>query len=168
MYTRLTGSTEIGIYSGHKTNRDNNHKLMKHIATLLIGASMTCALHAQSTPAGIKSVNEYVAVSRVQLFACKLKMQVALTRFAGSKPEDDPTECVKNAKTIAKEDFSAALNALTKESAKTALKEFHVSFITALDGIEPGPGERKISYEVRQQQLDQKFTEARVRLEVEL
>jgi hypothetical protein len=43
----------------------------------------------------------------------------------------------------------------------------HVAFISALEGIRPDLDERKINYEVRQQALETKLSEAWARFEVE-
>jgi hypothetical protein len=77
------------------------------------------------------------------------------------------TGCIEDGKKDAKQNLESALKSLKKPKAKEALKSYHVAFVTAIDGINPGMDERKISYEQRQQSLDGKLTEAWARFEVE-
>jgi hypothetical protein len=67
----------------------------------------------------------------------------------------------------AKANLDRALRTVKKAKAQEALKSYHVAFITALEGVTPGREERKLSYEQRQQALEDKLTEAWARFEVE-
>lgn len=76
-------------------------------------------------------------------------------------------ECKIDAEAESKTNLNEALLVIKKQSAKDALKNYHITFITALRGIEAGIGERTFAYDQRQQALSDKMNEAQARFEME-
>jgi len=86
---------------------------------------------------------------------------------SSAKPDEDWRGCIATGKSTAKKDLALALKAAKNAKSKDALRNIQVAFFTALDGISPGFEERKISYEQRQQALNDKVNEAMTRFDVE-
>lgn len=136
-------------------------------AALLIVAN-SCAAQAQDSLARYRTVIDEVRTE------CSFIMTRAIAeREMNYVP--DPKEanlfpdCVRDGRAKAKAALDDALKPLQKKpKAQEALKTAHVAFLSALDGIAPGQGERKLNYERRQQELRGKVTEALARLEIEM
>lgn len=101
---------------------------------------------------------------------CQATFSLANARAAGGAdpgPDGDYRTCIDSGKKSSKADLAAALKSMKKPKAQEALKTFHVAFIAAIEGIVPGPVEKKTNYEQRRQSLSGKLTEAWARFEVE-
>lgn len=134
-------------------------KPITFLASLLIATSSLAAEGPdKSTP-----VERYHGHTSVSLFLCKVTQSAALVTGDTQKS----VSCIKDAKAEAKQNFDKALRTLRKPKARDALKSYHVAYVTALEGMALGFEERKISYEQRQQALEDKLTEAWARFEVE-
>jgi hypothetical protein len=115
-------------------------------------------------------LERYRGDTQFALVMCKLSLRVALAVAAGGGQQDDKSDyasCIRKSKASAKSSLDMALRTVKKPKAQDALKSYHVAFSTAVEGIRPGPDERKISYEQRQQSLEEKVTEAWARFEIE-
>lgn len=75
--------------------------------------------------------------------------------------------CIEEHAQKAKAALTPALESQPKEAAQKALKLYHVAFVTALKGIEPGTTERQFSYDARQQGLKDKLNQAWELFEIE-
>lgn len=84
----------------------------------------------------------------------------------GSAAQDVST-CIEKSERSARERLAAALTTVPGDEGKKALKAYHVTYVTALRGIDPGPGERQLSYDKRQQSLREKMTAAWAAFELE-
>lgn len=95
------------------------------------------------------------------------KHVAATGRSAASAADTDVGQCIEGNSSKAKDKLASALESLKTEDAKKALKAYHVAFVTALRGIDPGSAERQISYDQRQQALRDKVNEAWAAFELE-
>jgi hypothetical protein len=101
---------------------------------------------------------------------CKATLDLALARGDLYRPQDDRSDvqgCIGKGKKEAKTSFNKALRTIRKPAAKEALKNYHVAFVTALEGILPGTKEPSFVYEQRQQALKSKLAEAWAKFELE-
>jgi hypothetical protein len=115
-------------------------------------------------------LERYEADTRFTLYMCKMTLKLALAKSELGKEQDEQSDwsaCIRNGKATAKASFEKALPTVKKAKAKEALKSYQVAFLAAADGIAPGPEERRISYDQRQQMLEGRVTEAWARFEVE-
>lgn len=101
------------------------------------------------------------------LAQAKGKYAAATGRAADTDADSDIGQCIERNAAKAKEKLAPALDTLKTEDAKKALKAYHVAFVTALRGIDPGSAERQISYDQRQQALRDKVNEAWAAFEIE-
>ena len=86
------------------------------------------------------------------------------------RPQDNSSDvqgCISKGKTEAKTSFNKALRTIRKPAAKEALKNYHVAFVTALEGLLPGTQEPKFVYEQRQQTLKSRLAETWAKYELE-
>jgi serine/threonine-protein kinase RIO1 len=90
-----------------------------------------------------------------------------LAQTGSSDSDGDYAGCIKKGKEAAKVSLDKALRTIRKPKAQEALKSYHIAFVTALQGINPGSNERRMDYERRQQMLKDKAAEAWARFEVE-
>lgn len=144
--------------------------VMKPFTTILASILIvTCSLAAEE-PDKRTPLERYQGDGQYSLLMCKMTLRLALARAEGSEAQDeksDYAECIERGKATAKQNLVKALRTLKKPKAQDSLKSYHVAFVTALEGIRPGVSERKISYEQRQQALEEKLTEAWARFEIE-
>lgn len=101
---------------------------------------------------------------------CEGALSLALARKDLYRPQDSSSDvrgCISKGKAAAKASFDKALRTVRKPAAKEALKNYHVAFVTALEGITPGTEEPKFVYEQRQQALKSRLKETWARFELE-
>lgn len=111
--------------------------------------------------------DNYRTVTQVLLARCSLMHRVIADGLVSASDErGNYADCISKGVIESKATLQPALATLKTESAKEALKAYHVAFITALEGINPGLDERRISYEQRQQALSDKVTEAWTRFDI--
>jgi hypothetical protein len=115
-------------------------------------------------------LERYRGDTQFALMMCKISLRLALAVAAGGGQQDNKSDyasCITENKASAKLTLDKALRTVKKSKAQEALKSYHVAFSTAIEGIRPGADERKMSYEQRQQSLEEKLTEAWARFETE-
>jgi len=149
-----------------------NREPALRLKLLLSGIALATALPAsgQEQTDRRSPLERYEADTKFTLYACKLVLKLAVAKSEAGLEQDEKSNwiaCIRQGKTTAKASFDLVLPTLKKIKAKEALKSYQVAFMTAVDGIAPGPSERQISYEQRQQSLEGKLTEAWARFEVE-
>ena len=101
---------------------------------------------------------------------CEATLSLALARGDLYRPQDNSSDvqgCISKGKTEAKTSFNKALRTVRKPAAKEALKNYHVAFVTALEGLLPGTQEPKFVYEQRQQTLKSRLAETWAKFELE-
>lgn len=106
---------------------------------------------------------------RITAWGAQAKAKYATTTGSAHPSAQGATvaECIDQNSAKAREKLTPALEALKTDSAKSALKAYHVAFVTALRGVESGSAERQISYDQRQQALRDKVNAAWAAFEVE-
>ena len=80
---------------------------------------------------------------------------------------DNYQKCISRHKDDIKSSYEQLAAKVKKSSVKLALKEHYIAVITALQGIEPLPDERKMNYERRQGENQSKLDSAWIRFETE-
>lgn len=101
---------------------------------------------------------------------CKITFNIAASKSNLGLTQDNESDfitCFEDAKKSTKLLLNKSLKTVKTASAKTALKNYHVTFLVALDGIYPGKDEIKIDYARRQQALNDKMQEAWAKFEVD-
>jgi hypothetical protein len=153
----------------------NRFATLATVMTLLAGANLTYAGDADRE-APDKSYRSSVYLA---LISCRTTMTheslLAERRQLGlpDDPEHDKNfkksfpDCVRDQKIEVKKSFDSVLKVAKKAKAKEALKSMQVSFVLAIDGLRPDPGELKILYAQRQKALETKIDEAWARYELE-
>lgn len=68
----------------------------------------------------------------------------------------DYQACIAEGQQTARDALTPALKTVKKSKARDALKAYHATFVTALQGIHPGFDERVYAYDIRQQALRDK------------
>jgi hypothetical protein len=76
-------------------------------------------------------------------------------------------ECISSGNSEIKKLYEKFSKTIKKPSARTALKEYYIAGVMALQGIEPQSDERTINYEKRQGDNKNKLNEMWVRFETE-
>lgn len=116
------------------------------------------------------ALDSYRGSTQYGLLMCSMAVKMELIRADANEAPDakgGARSCISTNKAEAKAKLDAALRTVKKAKARDALKNVHVAFSVALDGLPPGINERRISYEQRQQALEGKLTEAWARFEIE-
>lgn len=101
------------------------------------------------------------------LAQAKGKYAAVTGRAADTTVDSDVGQCIERHTVKSKEKLVPALDTLKTDDAKKTLKAYHVAFVTALRGIDPGSAERQLSYDQRQQALRDKVNEAWAAFELE-
>lgn len=99
--------------------------------------------------------------------AGKLTVQLAKLKGFTRDGDTDYLKHISESKIKCKKSFDDALKTVKKQKAKEALKNFHVAFLSALQGLAPGDEELVRDYQRRQQALEEKMNEAWARFEIE-
>ena len=136
---------------------------------VLLGISFvfaTAALAADE-PDRRSPLDRYQGDGQYSLLLCKLTLEKELMSGDLSVAMAQLSKCVGQGKSAAGKNLNAALRTVKKPAAQAALKAYHVTFVTALEGVRPGLNERKISYEERQQRFDDQLNAAWAKFEVE-
>lgn len=116
------------------------------------------------------AIEQYRSHIAFSMKVCKLLYESAISTQA---PEDQAEiasefeKCVTQTGTYARALYEKSLASIKKPGAKQALKEVHVAFATALEGIRSRDGELKIGYPSRQAALADRLTAAWSRFEIE-
>ena len=143
---------------------------MKSLLMFLIVATSCFAANAADVSDKRSPLDRYRNGVNFSILMSQLTLKNALLRDEIGSAQDENTDYasrIKKGKEEGKINFNKALSTVKKPAAREALKSYQVAFISALEGIRPGLDERKISYEVRQQALETKLSEAWARFEVE-
>lgn len=133
-------------------------------------AALIGAASAADAPDNRTPIQRYQGDTQSALFICQMSYTIASMRAELGQAQDEKSDyvgCISGNKATMKASLDQALRTLKSAGAKEALKSYHVAVVVALEGIPPGAGERKISYEQRQQALKGKVTEAWARFEIE-
>lgn len=118
-------------------------------------------------------IEVYKGMAEGSIEECKWSLKlISINQNFGGLPNvrDKDTDflgCIEREKPKINQVIIEILKIVKKPKAKEALKSYHVTLITALEGIKPGADERKINYEQRQQAFVDKLSEAWARFEVE-
>jgi hypothetical protein len=143
--------------------------IVKILLALLVSLSLFAS--AAEPPDNRNPLDKYRGDTQFSLLMCAISFKIARLRAeAGSQENDDKGDyrgCIAKGRATAKVDLAGALRFVKKAKAQDALKTYHVAFMTALEGIDPGSDERRISYAQRQQALSDKVNEAWARFEIE-
>lgn len=143
---------------------------MKRGIAIFFAALISFGTLAANEPDKRTPIERYRGDGQFSLMMCKITLKLALLRSEAGSQQDEKSDysgCISDGEAKAKANLTTALKAVKKAKAQEALKSYHVTYIAALKGIRPGVDERKISYEQRQQALEDKLTEAWARFEVE-
>lgn len=139
----------------------------KHTAAVLLALMMAPSL-AQEPPTPVQAYRTATMSARS---SCSIHvmhmMMMAELRASTAEPADKADQCIAKAKQSGKEAFDKAREATKSAAALDALKDYHVAYVTALDGMLPGLGERRAAYDSRQQALRDKMYERWARFEIE-
>jgi len=103
-------------------------------------------------------VGDYLEQTYINLQYCKFKMELG----------ENLLQCIDDAREITTSHFKKALSESKNKNIRQALKEHHLQFTTALNGIRPEPEELKIDYYRRQAMLRGAFFKTLARFDVEL
>jgi len=136
----------------------------------LLGALWLLAATAAIAQAPVDHLGRYRSHTATAIYLCRLALDTALLEAeaqVAASERRDWRGCLLEQRTEGKRLLDASLKVTKKPAVQAALKSYHVSFIAALDGIEPAPDERRISYRARQAGLTDKVNEAWARVEVE-
>jgi hypothetical protein len=142
---------------------------MKKIIYLFLVTFVSFAF-AEEQPEKLTPIQEYKQHNLLAHFICNKYFENANLESELDGTSVDQTKfrnCVDETKQKSKELFIKASKTVKKASAKKALKEYQIFFVTALDGIKPGEDEYKVNYKRRQQDLNDKLIESWNRFEIE-
>lgn len=150
-------------------------KLSKLFSAIAI-ATVAAASWAQSAPSenvSFKQVDDYRSKTFAGMTFCSIVVETMLLNTESGRDSygnglAKVVDCVRSNKEQSQEKLKQALEEVKTPAAKEALKNYHIAFMTALDGLEPGMGERRYAYEVRTQQLRGELQKAWNRFELEL
>jgi hypothetical protein len=97
------------------------------------------------------------------------KLQVELASLKGFSKDGDTDyfKHISDSKVKCKKAFDTAIKTVKKTKAKDALKNYHIAFLSSLQGIVPGQDELVRDYKRRQQAAEEKMNEAWARFEME-
>ncbi len=115
-------------------------------------------------------IDAYQGDTQYALLICSTSFKLSQLEISNNTTPSDSanySKCITDNKAITKTRLNKAIATLKTQTQKSALKNYHVAFMTALEGIQPGIDERVISYQQRQQSLNDKVNEAWARFEVE-
>lgn len=133
-------------------------------ALLLLGTQRWAAGQA-TTP-----LDEYRSTVAGSQMLCELTLYNRQLNVQIGAPQDEKSDvgaCIVKETVEAKRRLDVALKTLKKPAAREALKNVHVAYVTAIEGVHPSNGERKVQYEARQASLRDKVTAAWARFDVE-
>ena len=146
------------------------HRLI--LSLLLIVGSATAPTFAAG--------NDYRQATMDALKRCRLTVATALYRMTqgdnavealnngnGTDGDGNWPVCVEQQTALTKGLFASTIKGARASNAKEALKNYHVIFLAALQGVVPLAGEIKLDYARRQQASDSRLTEAWARFDVE-
>jgi hypothetical protein len=142
---------------------------MKQLGALVLAAALASHAHGQ-TPDRRTPLEKYQGQTHFALTMCKLAY---ITAGARAQANEGPGEagdwrgCQRDQRAEVKRYLDGALKTVRRPAAQAALKGHYVAFVASLDGLTPGPDERKITYQARQAALQDKLNEAWARFEVE-
>jgi hypothetical protein len=134
---------------------------------------------AQAQGVQVKFLEDYRYSVRTGVFLCglTLKNELALRELVASgapPPANLPqgmrtfAECADEWKLKARKDYGPALKALRTARAQSALKNVHVAFVSALEGLAPEQDELRVLYAQRQANLTSALRDAWTRLDLEI
>ena len=132
--------------------------------------STPLTLMAEGNTAAPSPIEAYHSWTQISLLLCTITEkteQLSAETDTPIEPEKSLSTCIKKHSDEAKAELNSAIKTLKNNNTQEALKNYHVAFITALKGIEPGFDERKITYSQRQQMLTDKVNEAWARFDIE-
>ena len=97
----------------------------------------------------------------------KIDQNLAEANSTEKSPSGDYITCIKERIAIVKKNYALAERKISKQKAKTALKEHYIAGLNFIQGIDPKSGEVKIDYTRRQNANEAKLDEMWQRFEVE-
>lgn len=112
----------------------------------------------------------YRSHASFSLLMCRMSYDLSVSeRQLGYKPsaKGDFPGCLRAASEKARALLTKASLQVKSPAAKQALKDFHVAYMTALEGISPKVGELKSGYTARQAALDDSVNAAWARFDIE-
>lgn len=138
---------------------------MKKLFILFLFTASTLNAEEQRTP-----LQEYQGTTNFYLLMCEMKVESTKLKFELNEKRDEKDNffnCVAEGKVKTKDKYLKAIETVKLESAKNQLKEYHISFLSALDGIIPDRNEVAYEYKKRQSALKGKVRESWNRFELE-
>lgn len=137
----------------------------------LLGTILTVGIAAaQDKPDTRTPLERYQGDGTLYVGLCQLKVDNARRKASLNEFQDSHSDwrgCIDESTDATKKNFQAAMQTVRKPKTLEALKSYHAVLIAGIDGAAPGPDERKIDYDRRQQATATKLKEAWVRFEVE-
>lgn len=144
--------------------------ILKLVAVFALLISTINSFASSNEPDNRAPLEHYRDSTKACLLVCKISFKMAQFSAELSTAQNESTDyesCIQSEKDKANWSFNEVMQTIKNNDAKEAFKSHHVAVISALMGIKPGMDERKISYEQRQQALENKVTESWVRFEIE-
>lgn len=120
--------------------------------------------------ATLPPLDAYRSAVGYALLSCKLSFDLARSEAQLGKKRSDSADypgCIRAHRDRAIGMLNRALPTLKKKPAQAALKDVHVAFVTALEGVAPKDGEVRIAYSTRQSALADRVTAAWARFDIE-
>jgi hypothetical protein len=144
--------------------------MKKH--SVAVTALLICVCTA-SAEGQQSSIGQFREQANYHLVMCRLKEKIAISKAQAGDSDANPVaevgSCIRDAKSQVKAMFTPALKQVAKnQPASKLLKYYYGAWLTSINGVMPSPGERKINYEERQTQADERQEAIWNRLEVEL
>ena len=144
-------------------------KLLLIILTTLCCSALAETLSEQEL-AKLPAIDKYKTQTEYQYLKCNAEFFIELQKAElgeSVSAERGYKKCVDDAKTPSKKLLKMSLQKIKTPAASTSLKNYHVKFLAALEGIKPGKNEIAIDYNRRQQALGDSMKEAWLKFELE-
>jgi hypothetical protein len=138
---------------------------------LLAAVSFFAALSSHAAEQTQTPVEEFRQLTLKQSFTCQSTQRIAElnSQLGKAGSANALQDCIDSSKALAKTSFAPALKTVSKNKAAVALlKDYYAAWLTAMDGIVPGAGERNIDYTQRQQAAEGNYKAIWSRFAVEI
>lgn len=143
--------------------------MKKLLAKIVILYSALCASAALEASQATQ-IETYEGDTFFHSSKCEAILMIAIAKgelYASQSVDTDVNGCISKAKQETKISFDKAMRTVRKPAGREALKNYHIAFLTALEGIKPGSNESKAAYSLRMELLKSKKVEAWTRFELE-
>ncbi len=164
-------SNDIFFKESMKFNRLPTWSIVLMASFLLATTSNAQPTPGQSSAASpVDPLDSYHTIAKWTISSCLSTFNITQLRAQAGAPQKDDYNvdtCIAKGKQQVKDEFTSAMKEVTKPAAQQSLKMFHVAFLSALEGVQPGPNETRSGYNQRQQSSTDKMTQAWALFEVE-